>query len=86
MAKKTSPGRPAGTRNSDSIVVSVMPAACPKCKCTDRESVRIIQEREIPGFAPNGQPRTHIVWRRVRCSGCGQYFVEKEHQNRVAGD
>lgn len=78
MAKKTT-GRPAGTRNSDSVTVSVVPAACPKCRSTEREAVRIIREREIHGTSPNGQPRTHIVWRRVRCKSCGQYFVEQEH-------
>jgi hypothetical protein len=24
-----------------------------------------------------------VVWRRVRCRKCKQYFTEQEHQNRV---
>ena len=83
MSKNTKPGRPAGSRNSEHTVVTVIPAACPTCGSTDRESIRIVIERELPGLTPNGQPRTHIVWRRVRCRACGQYFVEQEHQNRV---
>lgn len=64
-------------------VVSTVPAACPRCQSTVRESVRIVRERCLPGTAPNGQPRTHIVWRRVRCRGCRGYWIEQEHQNRV---
>jgi uncharacterized Zn finger protein len=80
MAKK--PGRPSGSRNSESFIVIVVPAACPKCQATERESVRIVRERHLPGTCPGGQPRTHVVWRRVRCLHCGQYFTEQEHQNR----
>lgn len=85
MAKSKNAGRPAGSRNLGSPVVAMIPSACPHCKCTERESVRIIRERQISGEAPNGQPRTHIVWRRVRCRGCRAYFIEQEHQNRVGG-
>lgn len=65
-------------------VVALIPSACPRCGCTERESVRIIRERRIAGKAPNGQPRTHIVWRRVRCRACRRYYIEQEHQNRTA--
>jgi len=87
MAKdrKTS-GRPAGSHNSEHAVVAVIPAACPKCQSTERESMRIVRERYLPGITPTGQPRTHIIWRRVRCKACGQYFIEQEHQNRIGGE
>jgi len=84
MAKNKNAGRPLGSRNSAAATVVVIPAACPKCGSTERESVRIVRERCLPGLTRTGQPRTHIVWRRVRCRSCGQYFVEQEHQNRVA--
>lgn len=83
MKPKKNPGRPAGTPNSETVIVAVMPAACPKCGSTETEAVRIIRERHLPGISPNGRPRTHILWRKVRCQHCGQYFVEQEHQNRV---
>jgi uncharacterized Zn finger protein len=70
--------------NSEHLVVAVIPAACPSCRSTERESIRIVIEREAAGTMPSGQPRTHIVWRRVRCKNCGQYYIEQEHRNRVA--
>ncbi len=82
MAKNKNTGRPAGPATTGSAVVTLIPSACPHCQCTDHESVRIIRERALAGNAPNGQPRTHIVWRRVRCRGCLRYFIEQEHQNR----
>lgn len=79
-------GRPVGTKNSEAMIVDLVPAACPRCKSTERASVCIVRERIQDGQAPNGQPRTHIIWRRVRCKSCGQYFIEMEHQNRVPDD
>ncbi len=82
MAKKS--GRPVGSKNSPYAVVDLTPALCPHCHAsTDRESIRIVKEAEHHGMAPNGQPRTHIVWRRVRCLGCEAYFIEMEHQLRT---
>jgi hypothetical protein len=81
MAKKK--GRPAGTRNAEFTVVPNILAACPSCQSTERESVRIVIERHIPGISPAGKPRTHIVWRRVRCKNCKRYYIEQEHQNRI---
>lgn len=81
MAKNNA-GRPAGTHNSTQAIVAVIPAACPKCLSTEREAIRIIRERNLPGKTPTGQPMTHILWRRVRCKDCGQYFTEMEYQNR----
>lgn len=77
------PGRPAGVTTTAAAIVATFPAACPRCQSTDRESIRIVRERAIAGTMPNGQPQTHIVWRRVRCNACGQYWIEREHQNRV---
>ena len=83
MSEKKKAGRPVGTPNTKNTTVAVVPAACPRCSSTEREAVRIVRKRELPGTAPNGQPRTHVVWRRVRCRNCRQYFVELEHQNHV---
>lgn len=73
----------AGPEAAAAAAVTAIPPACPRCQSTQRESVRIVRERCLPGTAPNGQPRTHIVWRRVRCRGCRGYWIEQEHQNRV---
>ena len=83
MEKKKTSGRPAGTHNCENMMIAVIPASCPTCRSTEKESIRILIERYLPGIMPNGQPRTHIVWRRVRCRACGQYYTEQEHQNRV---
>lgn len=86
MATKTKTrrrGRPEGTRNSPHKVVEVVPGQCPHCHSTDRESIRVINEREMPGTSPAGSPRTHIVWRRVRCKACEAYYTEMQHENRI---
>lgn len=76
-------GRPEGRPNSPHLVVDLVPAHCPHCQSTDRKTIRIIREQEAVGTSPAGSPRTHIVWRRVRCDHCRAYFTEMVHENRV---
>jgi len=80
---KKKPGRPAGSKNSPAAIVEVVPAQCPGCQSTARESIRILKTRPIAGTAPGGAERTHIVWRRVRCKACQRYFTEMTHENRT---
>jgi len=74
-------GRPAGSKTAPLVVVEVIPAACTKCGST-RRKVLSKRERNITGNAPNGQQRTHIVWRRCKCDACGQVRAEVSHEYR----
>lgn len=69
--------------NLSKKVVQTVPAACPRCAATKRSVLRISAERELRGFTSNGQARTHIIWRRVRCDACGQHYAEQTHENRI---
>ena len=80
MSDKRRRGRPQGSKSSPHAVVDVTPPLCPHCgQTTQRQVIRIIRQGQHDGQAPNGQPRSHIIWRRVRCGECGGYFVEAEH-------
>ncbi len=54
----------------------------PECASTDREPYYATIEREIPGVDENGQHYTHIIWRRTKCSKCGQSRTDISRENR----
>ena len=79
------PGRPAGAPNRAYPQVQDRPARCPKCQSTDRTILPNARRVEWPsGIDPHtGQPVTHVIRRRARCSSCGQHYMvaSYEYQN-----
>jgi len=82
--KKKTTGRPPGRSNDPPAIATRTNARCPKCASTERRALNIITERHLPGIAPDGEPRTHVIWRRVKCKQCDRNYVEQSHENRPA--
>lgn len=65
-------------------VVDAKATACPTCGSTRRERYFHTVERAIAGVDRDGKPYTHVVWRRTRCTDCGQVRVDRSYENRPA--
>lgn len=76
MAKRTPKPKP------DVVVTSV--TRCQKCGSTDREPYAGTVTRPIAGLDAGGKPFTHVIWRRTRCTACGQARIDRHHENRSA--
>jgi hypothetical protein len=91
-------GRPAGSKTRPAEVVEAIPAACPKCGCTERSVMRVAKETQCTGYGADGdgyqevehggvtadgRHYTHTVWRRVMCHGCQSPWVELRRENRA---
>jgi hypothetical protein len=61
--------------------VTVEPSRCQSCGSTEREKYFCTTTRAIAG-SHDGQPYTHIVWRRTRCKACGQVRIDKSYEHR----
>ena len=84
MGKQNSKrGRPPGAKTEDRMVVSVIPAACPRCRSTSREPYDKVRERAIAGRTVDGHAYTHVVWRKTKCKACGQARIERHYENRT---
>jgi ribosomal protein S27AE len=57
--------------------VDVIPSACPKCHCTDREPYFAIKRLETYGVTPAGREYTRVTFKRTRCKRCGQARVDR---------
>lgn len=77
MARK---GRPPGATNRAWPTVTHLPPGCPSCGGTERESLRIVVERHISGELPDGRAYDRVVWRNVRCRGCGQHYRVRSYE------
>jgi hypothetical protein len=76
-------GRPKGAKTAERACCLELPAACPGCKSTRREPYRdgIVQTLDFGGEieTPEGpRPYNRVVWRRTRCSDCGQQLTVRE--------
>jgi len=82
--QKAKRGRPKGATTKPREPVCFVPARCPSCQSTLRDPFREkpYKEMEEGGIAPDQQPYTHIVWRRTRCGGCGQWLTIRSYENR----
>jgi hypothetical protein len=94
MAKKpstkTQSAKPQATRTPAPLerktkppVVEAHATACPACGSTERVPYFNVRERAIAGVTPGGRPFTHVVWRRTRCTPCGQTRDDKTFELRV---
>ncbi len=54
---------------------------CPTCASTKRTNYFARQEQQIAGIR-DGIPYTHVVWRRTSCEDCGQFRIDRTHENR----
>lgn len=87
MAKKNVPqtkakaGRPKGSLTVERDVVAVIPAACKRCGSTKRTAYDKVIERAMAGTI-EGAAYNHIVWRRTKCTACGQARIERHYENR----
>lgn len=87
MSQRTKPspnkskGRPQGSRTTNQAPVNAEKTRCTACGSTEREPYFATVEHEIPGVR-DGQPHTHVVWRRTRCRNCGQVRQDRYFENR----
>ena len=72
MTTKKKPGRPKGSKTQQHPVVEIEKTKCPKCGSTDRDPYLHTTKRELCGQL--------VIWRKCRCSNCGQIRVDKETQ------
>ena len=65
--------------------VAGMVTRCPRCGSTARSKYVAVRSLAMNGTAPDGQPYTHIVWRRTQCQNeaCGQHRTDRFLENRV---
>lgn len=75
--------RPKASRPRSVPIVEAAPTACPKCGSTERLNYFNVREQAIAGER-RGQPHTHVVWRRTRCTACGQTRDDKAFEHRPA--
>jgi hypothetical protein len=80
MAKKQR-GRPAGSRNGKYEVGASTPSRCKSCGSTERTPYFATNETAHRGIH-DGEPYTHIVWRRTKCLHCGQLRTDRALENR----
>ncbi len=74
------PAAPSNRKSKPAFKTVVRPGRC-LCGSTRRTGYTSIVTRELNG-AIDGHPYTHIVWKRTRCSDCGQTRVDLFHENR----
>lgn len=81
---QTQPSAPAMAvaRVADEVVEEV-PAACPRCKSTDREGYEGSLVRQISGLSKDGRPFNRIRWNYCTCKGCGQRYRVIRRENAV---
>lgn len=77
------PGRPPGSPTTRIEVRGAL-TRCPRCGSTERGAYLNGTVQEIAGHT-GGEPFTHIVRRRCRCSNCGQLRIDRTYENRVPG-
>ena len=73
--------QPAG-RVADEVVEEV-PAACPRCKSTDRDGYEGSLTRQISGLSKDGRPFNRIRWQYCTCKSCGQRYRVIRRENAV---
>lgn len=80
--RAASPAANASQETKRDIVEVELPR-CKKCGSTDREPYHgtTTYEKPIEG-EHNGEPFTHVIWKRTRCRSCGQARVDKYRENR----
>lgn len=64
--------------------ITVAASRCRACGSTDRDQYFATRVLAIDGMTSDGELYTHVVWRRTRCQGCGQYRIDKSFENRTA--
>ncbi|MEM1213846.1 MAG: hypothetical protein AAGI68_16275 [Planctomycetota bacterium] len=81
---KKKPGRPPGSKTADPPRVTAVLSRCPRCGSTNREPYTSKHEMHHCGVDPaTGQPYTHKVWKRCKCSDCGQLRTDITYENRT---
>ena len=65
-------GRPKGSKNKPRPVVEAPMTRCIKCKSTELEWGRIVNELDYVG-EHHGQPYDHSKWQNAKCLNCGQF-------------
>jgi len=84
-AAKKKAGRPKGSPNKDADIAPGKLTRCHACGSTERSKYTSRVTHAYRGTTPDGDPYTHIVWRRCICTDCGQHRVDKHHENRPKG-
>lgn len=79
------PGRPKDAKTQPREQSVAAPSRCKKCGSTERS--KYIGRPNITEYAGtrNGEPYTHVVRRRTKCSACGQSRFDISHENRTKG-
>lgn len=75
-------GRPQESGNRQYLGVVFGPSRCPRCKSTERTPYFARLPDQIHEGYHDGEPYTHIVRRRTRCLGCGQFRIDISYENR----
>lgn len=65
-----------------SLTQAVETSRCPVCGSTSRSKYEAVKTLAYPGIEPQGQPYTHIAWKRTRCKKCKKPRVDRFLQNR----
>ena len=76
--KKPKKGRPKGAK-TESVVVDVMPATCPKCGSTARGVYVGTNRHLFTSGVHDGVEYSSITLRRCRCAKCGQTRIERTY-------
>ena len=80
-SKRSRAGRPAGAATNKKAPVDGAKTRCQSCGSTEREPYFGTIEHSIEGIR-DGQPYTHVVWRRTRCRDCSQIRQDRFFENR----
>ena len=75
-------GRPKGSENRDYDYVVAQPTRCRQCNSTERTDYENTTTTAASGIDAAGQPYTHVVHRRTKCTACGQWRIDKSFENR----
>ena len=59
--------------------VEVVPTVCPKCGSAERTAYDQNRRVDQNGRLPDGRKYRAIIWRRCKCSACGQDRSEKTY-------
>ena len=70
------------TNDAPAVLVNVAASRCPKCGSTERSRYVCVVRRPSTGMDADGQPHSHVVWRRTRCRACGQSRVDRSFELR----
>ena len=74
--------KPKKPRSRNVPVVQAEVTACGACGSTDRQPYFNVRERAIAGVR-DGKPFTHVLWKRTRCTNCGQIRDDRSYENRL---